>query len=164
MPIWIQTVDAAAAAGWSDHTVMPEFTRCCTHAGDPVADGWMTSVGRPSGMPDWSCRSPSNSHSRPKAMRRNRRAAGSGGGVGPGAPYRSPRATARRYCMDRSWFHPTKRTTARARISAPWTASAWWNSAMMDWSPGPGGPPIPVIGGRQAQSSASRYRPGSAAR
>ena len=77
-PIWIQTADEAAWIGWLDQMLTPSFTRCCTHPGDVEADGSMTLVGSPSGIADWSWRSPSRIQRPPKPIRRMRRAAGSG--------------------------------------------------------------------------------------
>ncbi len=123
MPIWIHTVEAAAAAGWLAQSVRPDSTRWRTQEGEVVAEGSMTPEGRPVGMPDCSWSRPSNSQTRPKAMRRNRRPAGSGVGRATGGVTGSPRATARRYCMARSWFHPMKRTASRTITRAPWMAS-----------------------------------------
>ncbi len=164
IPSWIHTVEAAAAAGWLAHTVVPESTKRCTQPGDVAAAGLITPSTSPVGIPDWSCRSPSNTQVRPKAIRRNRRPAGSGSAGATTGGNDSPRATARRYCMDRSWFQPTKRTATSTSTRAPWVARSWWNEAMIEPLPGPGGPPIPVMGGRRVKASAPRYRPALARR
>ena len=158
MPTWIQTVDAAAAAGWLVHTVRAELTMCRTHEGDVAAAGWITWDGRPTGMPDWSCRSPSNSHRSPKAVRRSRRPAGSGVGAVGTRRDGSPRATARRYCMARSWFQATNTRPPRAAGRPPgWPAHG--GTRRRSTSRPARGAPIPVIGVQPVAASGPRYRP-----
>ena len=48
-PSWIQTVAAAAWIGWLDQMVTPLLTTCCTHCGDVLAAGWITSGREPQG-------------------------------------------------------------------------------------------------------------------
>ena len=71
---WPTPLGSGGSTRWST----PVFTRCCTQPGEPLADGWITPDGSPSGMDDWTCRSPSKIQRAPKPMRRIRRAAGSG--------------------------------------------------------------------------------------
>src|SRR5664280_2833089 len=77
-PTWIHTVAAAAETGWLDQMVAPALTRCWTQPGDEPAAGVRTPPGRPRGIDAWACRSPSKIHRAPNAMRRTRRAGGSG--------------------------------------------------------------------------------------
>jgi hypothetical protein len=61
--------------------VPPQFTRCCTQAGEFAAVGSMTCDGMPAAIFGCACKMPSNTQMRPKATRRSRRARGSAGAL-----------------------------------------------------------------------------------
>ena len=74
----------------------PQFTRCCTQAGEVAAAGLMTSCGRPPAICGCACKIPSNTHRIPKPTRSRRRARGSCHGAGaPAAAAPCPPAQAR---------------------------------------------------------------------
>ena len=64
--------------GWLLQIVAPAFTRCCTQAGEVAAVGSITCVVMPSGIDACAWRMPSKIQMSPKAIRRTRRATGSG--------------------------------------------------------------------------------------
>ncbi len=126
IPTWIHTVADAAWIGWFDQMVTPLFTRCCTQPGDPLAAGWITPDGSPSGMEDWICSSPSKIQRAPKPIRRSRRAVGSGRGSGRAEGNEvCPWAFSLRYWTVRKTLKPIAQTSPRTR-----TTMSWWKSAV----------------------------------
>ena len=146
--------------GGSPTRSRPESTRCCTQPGDVAAAGLMTPSTRPVGMPDCSCSRPSNTQSSPKAMRRNRRAGGLGAWPGA-APAERLAPGHRPPVLHRAQLVPghEQRRRPAARTRAPWVARAWWNSATIDESPGPGGRPCRSSAVGTERASGPRYRP-----